>query len=264
MVRLATTLALWPTARLRVLKREVTDAVIRTLRESALHSDMDFHRFMEAAHLGAHQVGEVIPAVIEWDIDRRYATSVQQCITFGAGTAEQPARPGIRANCTLIHHGDRLDIVLDVLFWLRPELVPATSEDHPERDTGPAARSVALTPLLIAGALTGQIKVMYQGLLPTLARHLVGQGAGYPPPAVEYHLSAGTASDGMSPLTIDRVMDFTDVGERIGRQPYLQYYSGFLDPDEIPEITAIEAVQKIMMDCGYLGPFTFHDLASAT
>ena len=256
-VRLATALPLWPTARVRVLKREVTDAVIRVLRGSALHHNMDFHRFLEAAHASAHQVGAV-PAVIDWDIDRRYATSTHQCITFGTGTAQQPARPGLRANCTLVHHGDRIDVVLDVLFWLRPDLVPASADDHPERDTGPTSRSVPITPMLVAGVLTSQIKAMYDELLPTLARQLIGPDAGYPLPAVEYHLCAGTASDGMSPLTIDQVMDFADLGEQIGLQPYLQYYSGFLDPDAIPEITAINVVEKIVMDCGYLGPFTFH------
>jgi Schlafen, AlbA_2 len=258
-VRLATTLPLWPTARARVLKREVTDAVIRTLRQSALHSDMDFHRFLEAAHMDPYMQGGTTPAVIEWDIDRRHATSVHQCITFGTGTAQQPARPGMRANCTLVHHGDRVDIVLDVLFWLHPDLIPSTSDDHPDPDTGPAPRSIPLTPLLIAGALAGQIKVMYQGLLPTLARRLIGPNAGYPSPAVEYHLCAGTASDGMSPLTIDQVMDFADLGERTGLQPYLQFYSGFLGEEAMPEITAIEVIEKIMMDCGYLGPFALHE-----
>ncbi len=52
---------------------------------------------------------------------------------------------------------------------------------------------------------------------------------------------AGTASDGTSPLTIDRVMDLADLGERVGLQPYLQFYNGFLEPDEIPEITAAAA-----------------------
>src|SRR5256886_14732576 len=108
-VRLATTLPPWPIPRVRILKREVTDAVIAALRGSALHSDMDFHRFMEAAHAGANRVGEATPSVIDWDIDRRHATSTHQCITFGTGTAQQPARPGMRANCTLVHHGDRVD-----------------------------------------------------------------------------------------------------------------------------------------------------------
>ena len=251
-IRLATTLPLWPTARVRVLSREVTGAVIQVLRGSALHTDMDFHRFLKAAHAGAHQPGEVVPAVIDWDIDCRYATSTHQCITFGTGTAQQPARPGMRANCTLVHHGDRADVVLDVLFWLRPDLVPASADDDPERGTLPAPGSVPITPLLVAGVLTGQIKAMYDGLLPTLAGQLIGPDAGYPLPAVEYHLCAGTASDGRSPLTIDRVMDFADLGERVGLQPYLQFYSGFLDPRDIPEVTAINVVEKIMMDCGYL------------
>jgi hypothetical protein len=96
--------------------------------------------------------------------------------------------------------------------------------------------------MLVAGALTGQIKVMYDRLLPTLAHQLIGQDAGYPLPAVEYHLCAGTASDGTSPLTIDRVMDLADLGERVGLQPYLQFYNGFLEADEIPEITAAAVV----------------------
>jgi hypothetical protein len=263
-VRLATTLPLWPIPRVRILKREVTDAVIAALRSSALHSDMDFHRFVEAAHAGANRVGEAIPSVIDWDIDRRYATSTHQCITFGTGTAQQPARPGMRANCTLVHHGDRVDVVLDMLFWLRPDLVPASADDHPERYPGPLPRSVPVTPMLVAGALTGQIKVMYDRLLPTLAHQLIGQDAGYPLPAVEYHLCAGTASDGTSPLTIDRVMDLADLGERVGLQPYLQFYNGFLEADEIPEITAAAVVEKIMMDCGYLGPFSFPDAQATT
>jgi hypothetical protein len=250
-LRLATTLPLWPVARSRVLKKEAIDAVRLALGQSPLHRSVDFNRFEVAAQRHAE------PQEPTWDIDRRRATSVYQCLTFGPGRPEQPARPGIRVNCALTHQGRQIEVLLDVLFWLdQPPGQRRPGEPSPSRadDAVPETR---LEPLLIADMLSGAIAATYNGILPALTRHFMGHDARWPPPPVEYHLCAGTTAtddNPSSPLTVDQVVDFDSLGERTGLQAVYQCYSGFLEVQEFVDVMALEVMEKIAMDCGYLIP----------
>ncbi len=253
-LRLATALPLWPVARSRVLKKEAIDAVRLALGQSSLHRSVDFNRFEAAVQRdlfeGAVQDGPQAPS---WDIDRRRATSVHQCLTFGPGTPDLPARPGIRVNCTLIHQGRQIEVLLDVLFWL----YQPPGQQRPGEPSPSLAGDPRPDPLLIVDMLDGAIAATYKGILPALARHFIGQDAGWPLPPVEYHLCAGTtATDAnpFSPLTLDQVIDFGSLGERTGLQEIHQCYSGFLEVQKFVAAMALEVMEKIAMDCGYLIP----------
>lgn len=250
-LRIATILPLWPVARSRILKKEAIDAVRLALGQSSLHRSVDFHRFEVAVQRNGK------PRTLSWDIDRRRATSVYQCLTFGLGTPDQPTRPGIRINCALIHQGRQIEVLLDVLFWLdQPPGKRTSGESSPPRadDAGPQTR---LEPLLIADMLSGAIAATCNGVLPALARHFIGHDARWPLPPVEYHLCAGTTAtdeNPFSPLTLDQVVDFDSLGERTGLQAIHQCYSGFLEIQEFVDLIALEVMEKTAMDCGYLIP----------
>ena len=57
-----------------------------------------------------------------------------------------------------------------------------------------------------------------------------------------------------SPLTLDQVVDFESLSERTGLQAVDQCYSGFLEVQEFVDVMALEVMEKIAMDCGYLIP----------